>query len=124
MTKPLPITDFRAVRHILEPQDFALVDGQEDPPPSDQIDPEIWARIMNLPDDVAVRISDHNGTHLRLLYELWSDWIEAIGDPDHRDELFSCMLDANDCLQCANFDLLHGFYRSAISNLRTALELV
>jgi hypothetical protein len=34
------------------------------------------------------------------------------------------MLDANDCLQCANFDLLHGFYRSAISNLRTALELV
>jgi hypothetical protein len=125
MTKPLPITDFRAVRHVLGPHDFALAGNQDDPPPSDQIDPKIWAGIMNLPDDVAIRISDHNGTRLRLLYNLWGEWIEAVGDPtSHQDELFGCMLDANDCFQCANFDLLHGFYRAAISNLRTALELV
>jgi len=124
MTKPLPITDFRAVRHILEPHDFALGDDKDDPPPSDQIEPKIWSGILNLPDDVAVRISDHNGTRLRLLYSLWGDWIVAVGAPGRRDELFSCMLDANDCLQCANFDLLHGFYRAAISNLRTAFELV
>jgi hypothetical protein len=124
MTKSLPVTDFRAVRHILEPHDFALGDEEDDPLPSDQIDAEIWAGIMNLPDDVAVRISDHNGTRIRLLYTLWGHWIEAVGAPDRQDELFGCMLDANDCLQCANFDLLHGFYRAAISNLRTALELV
>jgi len=125
MTKPLPITDFRAVRHVLEPRDFALGDDEDDPPPSDQVDSKIWARIMNLPDDVAIRISDHNGTRLRLLYDLWGEWVEAVGDPERQqDELFGCMLDANDCFQCANFDLLHGFYRAAISNLRTVLELV
>jgi hypothetical protein len=74
MTKPLPITDFRAVRHVLQPHDFALGGDEDDPPPSDQIDPKIWARIMNLPDDVAIRTSDHNGTRLRLLYNLWGEW--------------------------------------------------
>jgi hypothetical protein len=124
MTKKLSLDDFRAVRHVLEPSDFALGDEEDDPSPTDQIEPEIWNGIMHLPDDVAIRISDHNGTRLRLLYSLWGDWIEAVGDPMHPDELFSCMLDANDCFQCANFAFLHGFYRSAISNLRTSLELV
>jgi hypothetical protein len=44
-------------------------------------------------------------------------------DPD-LSKLINGMLDANDCFQCANFDLLHGFYRAAISTLRTALELL
>ncbi|WP_426440980.1 hypothetical protein [Bradyrhizobium genosp. P] len=79
MTKALPLTDFRSVRHILEPQDFALGGDEDDPPPSDQIKPVIWKGMMNLPDDVAVRISDHNGSRLELLYTLWSDWIEAVG---------------------------------------------
>jgi hypothetical protein len=125
MTKPLPGTDFRAMRHILEPHDFALGTEADDPLPTDRIDSDTWAGIMNLPDDVAVRVSDHNGTRLRLLYSLWGDWVSSVSDdPDHPDELFNCMLDAADCFQCANFDLLHGFYRAAISNLRTALELV
>lgn len=124
MTKPLSLEDFRAVRHVLEPRDFALGNDGDDPRPSDLIASEIWAGIMNLPDDVAIRVSDQNGTRLLLLYSLWSDWIEAAGDPNHQDELFGCMLDANDCFQCVTFDLLHGFYRSSISNLRTAFELV
>lgn len=123
MTRPLPVSDFRAVRHVLEPQDFALGSEEDDPAPSDQIDPETWAGIMHLPDDVAIRTSDHCGRHLRLLYCLWADWIVATGDPENPDELFDCMLDANDCLQAANFDLLHGFYRSSVANLRAAFEL-
>ncbi|MGB8366036.1 MAG: hypothetical protein ACLQUZ_17200 [Rhizomicrobium sp.] len=35
---------------------------------------------MHLPDDVALKISDHDGTYLKLLYSLWGDWLEAIGD--------------------------------------------
>jgi hypothetical protein len=124
MTKPMPLTDFRAVRRVLEPVEFAHSDGEEDPPPRDQIDQETWAGIMDLPDDVAIRTSDHSGTRLRLLYTLWGDWIVAAGNPDTQDELFGCMLDANDCLQAVNFDLVHGFYRAAIANLRTALEVV
>jgi hypothetical protein len=123
MVKKLPLTDFRAVRCMLEPEDFAISEGQ-DVPPSDLIEEEVWGSLMHLPEDVSIRISDHNGTRLALLHSLWSDWVQAIGDADKPDEIFNCLLDAADCLQCANFNLLHGFYRAALAELRTALELV
>jgi hypothetical protein len=123
MAKPFPLTDFRAVRSKLEPHDFALGDG-EDPPPSDLVEKEIWDGIIHLPEDVSIRISDHNGTRLKLLYSLWSDWITAVGDPDHPDEIFNTMLDVTDCYQCATFNFLHGYYRAALAECRTALELM
>jgi hypothetical protein len=46
-----------------------------------------------------------------------------MGDEPH-DELFIGMLDAADCFRASTFDCLHGYYRSAISNLRSAIELV
>jgi hypothetical protein len=49
---------------------------------------------------------------------------EAIGDPDKPDEIFNCLLEAGDCFQGATFNFLHGFYRTALAELRTALELV
>jgi len=122
VSKSLPLTDFRAVRKVLEPHEFAT--GGEEIPPTNLVDPTVWDGIMHLPDDVSIKISDHNGTRLELLYTLWGDWITAIGTPDSPDELFNCMLDAADCFQCTTFDFLHGYYRSALSNLRAALELV
>jgi hypothetical protein len=122
--KKLPFTDFRAVRSQLEPHEFALGDDSEDALPSDLIEQEVWDGIVHLPEDVSIRVSDHNGTRLKLLYSLWSDWITAVGNPDAPDELFNCMLDATDCFQCANFNFLHGFYRAALAELRTALELL
>jgi len=121
--KRLPVTDFRAVRGQLEPHEFAIGEGQ-DVPPSDPIEQEIWDGIVRLPEDVSIRISDHNGIRLRLLYTLWGDWITSVGNPDAPVELSSCMLDATDCFQCANFNFLHGFYRAALAELRTALELL
>lgn len=123
MTKKLPLSDFRAVRHKLEPHEFALSEGQ-DIAPTHLIDEETWAGITHLPDDVAIRVSDHNGHRLALLYSLWGDWITATGDPEKPDELFSCMLDAGDAFQCTNFLFLHGYYRAAMAELRVALELV
>ncbi len=79
---------------------------------------------MHLPEDVSIRISDHNGTRFELLYSLWGDWIHAIGDPDKPDEIYNCMLDAGDALQGAHFNFLHGYYRVALAELRVALELV
>jgi hypothetical protein len=79
---------------------------------------------MPLPEDVSIRISNHNGLRLRLMYQLWEDWLEAIGDPDKPDEMFNCLLEAADCFQGATFNFLHGFYRTALAELRTALELV
>lgn len=123
MSKRLPLADFRAVRHKLEPHEFAISEG-EDVAPTQLIDRKTWAGITHLPDDVAIRTSDHNGHRLELLYSLWGDWIMATGDPEKPDELFDCMLDAGDAFQCTNFLFLHGYYRAAMAELRLALELV
>lgn len=123
MVKKLPLTDFRAVCSKLEPHEFAISDGQ-DAPPSDLIEQDVWEDIMHLPEDVSIRISDHNGARLRLLHSLSGDWTHAMGNPDKPDELFNCMLDAGDAFQGAHFNFLHGYYRVALSELRVALELV
>ena len=123
MAKKLPLSDFRAVRWKLEPSDFAISEGQ-DIAPTHLIDRKTWTGLTHLSDDVAIRTSDHNGHRFALLYGLWSDWIIATGDPKRADELFNCMLDAGDALQCTNFLLLHGYYRAAMAELRVALELV
>lgn len=123
MSRKLPLSDFRAVRGKLEPEDFAISEGEE-VQPTDPIDAETWIGITHLPDDVAIRTSDHNGTRLALLHSLWGDWVMAIGDPENPDELFGCVLDAADALQCINFLFLHGYYRAAMAELRVALELV
>lgn len=95
MVKRLPLTDFRAVRLILEPDDFALGEEVPEPPPSDLIDKEVWDSLTTLPGDVAIKTSDHNGKRLSTLNTLSGIWIEAIGDPSKMDNLFGCMLDVN-----------------------------
>jgi hypothetical protein len=121
MTKLTHPRDFRAKRTLLPDSAFALVEGPR-AEPSDPVDQATWAGIIHLPDHVALTTSDHHGSELARLYTLWGDWITAVGD-DH-DPLFAGMLDAVDCLQGSVFDALHGYYRSAIADLRTALELV
>ena len=122
MSKKLPLSDFRAVRRVLEPNDFALSDDKPDPPPSDQISKKTWFGITTLPDDVAIRTSDHNGKVLGEVYWLWGRWIEATGEPE--DALFEPMLDANDDLQNSFFNALHGYYRAGFAALRNVLELM
>ena len=85
------LIDFRAIRHKLEPHDFAISEGQ-DLAPTQLIDEETWAGITHLPNDVAICMSDHNGHRLGLLYSLQGDWIEATGNPEKPDELLSQFL--------------------------------
>ena len=42
MVRKLEADDFRAIRMVLEPDDFALTDGEPDPPPSDLVNSEVW----------------------------------------------------------------------------------
>jgi len=110
---------------VLEPEDFAIVLGEESPP-SDLVDKDTWYGIMTLPDDVSIRTSNHHGDLLKMLYELWGAWIEAIGEPvdiADEDQLYSTIADAADEFQAATFNSLHGYYRQSISCLRNALEL-
>src|SRR5579863_3459532 len=66
MTKSMPLSDFRAVRKLLEPDEWGL--PGEETPPTDMIKPEIWHGIVDLPGDVAISTSDHNGKKLKYLY--------------------------------------------------------
>ncbi len=85
MTKPLPLSDFRAVRHILEEHEYAY--GGEEVPPTDLVEPSVWDHITHLPDDIAIRISNHHGSQLKLLNTLSSDWMKSVGDPLKPDNL-------------------------------------
>ena len=109
------------MRTLLPDEAFALVNGPR-PGPTDLVAGDVWNGIMHLPDDVAITTSNHHGSQLAFLYSLWGDWLEAMGD--EHDELFTGMLDAADCFQSSTFDSLHGYYRSALANLRSAVELV
>lgn len=124
MASPIPLSDFRALRYKLDPDDFGLSDDEPDVAPTNPIDEETWGGITHLPDDVAIRTSDHNGHRLQLLYSLWGNWIEAFGENKNPDELFTSMFDVCDAFQCSTFLYLHGYYRAAMSELRVAMESV
>jgi hypothetical protein len=121
MSRKVPLSDFRAVRIVLEPDDFALGGDEPDPPPSDQVSRETWSSITGLPDNVAIRTSDHNGKALAEAYRLWGQWHEALPEP--QDAIFTPMLDAADDLQSSIFSALHGYYRTGFSALRNVLEV-
>ena len=122
MSRPMPLDDFRAVRIVLEPDDFALGPEEPDPPPTDLIPAGTWRAITGLSDDVAIRTSDHNGSALTQVYSLWSRWVTATGE--RPDALFDPMLDAGDDLQNSFFNALHGYYRAAFSSLRGVIEVM
>jgi hypothetical protein len=113
--------DFRSLRTLL-PDEVFLLATRKRAGPTDLVSQEVWHGLMHLPDDVALTTSNHHGGQLAALYALWGDWFDAMGD--EQDELFAGMLDAADCLQASAFDALHGYYRSAVTNLRGTIELV
>jgi hypothetical protein len=47
MVKTLPLSDFRALRHKLEPHEFAISDGVE-VAPTDLIDKETWSGLTGI----------------------------------------------------------------------------
>lgn len=121
MSKHKSVKDFRSSRELLPDEVFAYVTGNRSRP-TDLIRKRIWRGIMHLPDDVALTTSNHHGRQLQTLYTFWGAWLEAIGEDE--DALYGAMLDAADCFQSSTFDALHGYYRSALSNLRAALDVV
>jgi hypothetical protein len=121
MPKLLPTTDFRARRVVLTDNDFAIAPKRPDRP-TDIIDRATWKSIVILPDDVAIRTSNHHGTSLAQLHDLSGVWIECVGDV--QDCMFPVMLDAADDFQASTYNALTGFYRFSMSGLRSALELV
>lgn len=125
MPRPMPLDDFRAVRVILEDEDFALVPQEADRPPGDLIAKETWEGIMTLPDDVSIRTSNEYGQLLQVMDRGWDGWIESLSaeyaDPD---PIQFGILDFADEFHAATYNSLHGFYRQAFGCLRSGLETI
>jgi len=121
MTQRADACDFRATRRKLPPDAFLLGPEGPDPPAEDLMDEQVWSSIMSLPDDVSLRTSDGHRSHLEAMHELWSSWIESVGD--EQDSMYYVMADVSDEYQACLFNALCGFYRVAASCLRSALEL-
>lgn len=122
MPKSLPLEDFRAVRIVLEDDDFAIVPEDPDPPPRELISRETWNSIVTLPDDVGIRTSNDHGRLLEGMDRCWEAFTDALSL--RHDPIETAILDAADEFHAATYNSLHGFYRQAFGCLRNALETV
>jgi len=119
MVKKVDLEDFRAIRRVLEPDDFALTDGKPDPPPTDLISQEAWDHIMTLPGHVAITTTSHQGSRIALLNDLSSEWVFSIPGGGITGQ---AMMEIWDNLESSIFNTIHGHYKTALTILRVALE--
>lgn len=119
--------DFRTSRRLLPPEAFALAEGSDEEP-TDLVHVEDWNGITLLPDDVALRTSDHHGTMLRHAYESWGYWTGLVLDTQSltaepaSDVLAIATMGATDEFQASIYFAMTGFYRQAIGTLRAVSE--
>lgn len=86
--------------------------------------------MVSLTDDASLRTSDHFGSWLDALWNLWCDWIGIVetlqADPpwsgNGPSPLASIARDCTDYWQGAIHNALVGYYRLAHASLRSALE--
>ncbi len=121
MPRKLPLDDFRAVRVMLEAEDFAYAPGEPNPESEDLVDGATWSDLITLPDTVAFFTSNNHGRELHLMSQLWGECIQHLAS-EVQDETFYGMMSASDEFQAATFNALSGYYRVSIDCLRSALE--
>ena len=117
---------FRNVRYRLSPEVFA-VQTEGEPLAYHVVDEKTWESIISLPDDVSLQTSDHHGAELKEMWLIWGSWIEICDlwkVPRPMEPVDYGMMDSADELQATALNCLYGFYRVAISCLRTGLELM
>ncbi len=119
MTKNLDLGDFRAIRRVLEPDDFALTDGKPDPPPTDLIDRESWEHIMTQPGHVAVTTTSYQGSRVSLMNDLSSEWVFSMPLQGITGQAMGVI---SNNLESSIFNAVHGHYKTALTILRAALE--
>jgi hypothetical protein len=122
MSKKMPLDDFRAVRTVLEPDDYAVSSGEPEPPPSDLIPEETWRHLTILPDEAAVRTSNRHGTLLDALNQLAGTWTACVRDSVHPDPVDLALIEVINEPDACLYNMLVGFYRQAIDSLRIIFE--
>jgi hypothetical protein len=115
--------DFRRERKYLAPHVFALSKGDDSyPDPFDLVNRDVWAEVMDLPTDVALKSTSYEGSVVSDMHRLQSDWIFAmppIGQAPYMEEVSLLAAEEFDALV---FNAAHGWYRQAMGCLRNALE--
>jgi len=124
MSKHMPLDDFRAIRTVLEADDYALSSGTPEPPPTDLIPEETWLHLTVLPDEAAVRTSNRHGTLLDILNQLAGTWPDCIGYSENPDPVGLAMIEVINEPDASLYNMLVGYYRQAIDTLRIILESV
>jgi hypothetical protein len=122
-----PLKDFRSARAKLPPEVFAISEGM-DAPASDLVPKDTWDSIVHLPDDVSLRTSDHYGSCLKDLWDLWGDWVTLVLELQGRDQelaetpIARVALDSASYFQASVYNALVGYYRLAFASLRGVIE--
>jgi hypothetical protein len=101
---------------------FALVTGSYGPAP-DPLAKDTWQALLSLPTEVLLRTTDHRGTQIAQLHNLWRMWNGALPmAPRLAPFMFAAAWDAADDFEASIFIAMHGYYRQGLANLRSALE--
>lgn len=122
----LPNHDFRRERALLSPELFADSGTGGDLPPTDLVSKEAWTGLIDLPTDVLLRTTSHEGSSVDALHQLTSMWIDLVY---RMEESSAPYMSAASLLALEEFDALafitlHGYYRQALGCLRNALEVL
>lgn len=121
---PLPVDDFRKERTFLAPHLFADP-GSGHEPPIEMVSQRRWEGVIDLPTDVLLRTTSHEGRTFDELAGLSSLWTFMMPmEEHHAPYLFEATLLANEEFDALTFIGPHGYYRQAFSCLRNALEVL
>jgi hypothetical protein len=121
---PLPADDFRRERAFLSPHLFADP-GSGHEPPTKLVNRRRWEGTIDLPTDVLLRTTSHEGPTFDELAELRSLWTFMTPMEEHQAPyLFEAALLAGEEFNALTFIGPHGYYRQAFGCLRNALEVL
>jgi hypothetical protein len=121
---PLAADDFRRERALLAPHLFADP-GSGDEPPTELVSQDRWEHVIDLPTDVLLRTTSHEGRAFNYLADLSTLWTFITPMEEHQAPfLFEAALLAGEEFDALTFIGPHGYYRQAFGCLRNALEVL
>jgi hypothetical protein len=121
----LPEDDFRRERALLAPHLFADPGTGADLPPTEFVSLDAWTGLVDLPTDVLLRTTSHEGSWVDALHKLTSMWIFLTPmEETSAPYVFEAALLAHEEFDALAFIALNGYYRQALGCLRNALEVL
>jgi hypothetical protein len=122
----LPEEDFRRERALLSPELFADPGTGSDLPATDLVSKGAWTGLIDLPTDVLLRTTSHEGSSVDVLHRLTSTWIDLVFriDESSAPYMAEASLLAHEEFDALAFIALHGYNRQALGCLRNALEVL